>query len=78
MIDQSPLPAMILQAKSRWVPVYWSDLPGLEADALHEAWPAWLQSCSRPTKPWAALCPDIRQLANASAQDQRRWMRQKL
>jgi membrane-bound lytic murein transglycosylase A len=77
-IDQGPLPAMILQAKSRWVPVYWSDLPGLEADALHEAWPAWLQSCSRPAKPWAALCPDIRQLANASAQDQRRWMREKL
>nr|WP_240606664.1 MltA domain-containing protein [Limnohabitans parvus] len=76
--DQRPLPATIMQAKSRWVPVHWSDLPGLEADALHEAWPAWLQSCSRPAKPWAALCPNIRQLANASAQEQRRWIRENL
>jgi membrane-bound lytic murein transglycosylase A len=77
-LDQGPLPAVITQAKSRWVPVPWSELPGLESDALHEAWPAWLQSCTRPTQPWAALCPEVRQLANASSQDQRRWVREKL
>lgn len=78
MVTQGPLPPMIMQAKSRWVPVHWSELPGLEADSVHEAWPAWIQSCSRPAKPWAALCPDIRQLANASAQEQRRWIRENL
>jgi membrane-bound lytic murein transglycosylase A len=72
------LPPVITQAKSRWVPVPWSDLPGLEADALHEAWPAWLQSCTRPGPTWVALCPDIRQLAGAPAPEQRQWIRQKL
>jgi membrane-bound lytic murein transglycosylase A len=73
-----PLPAPILQPQSRWVPVQWSDLPGLDNDALSEAWPAWLQSCSRPTPAWAALCPEVRQLAQASVQAQRRWVREKL
>ena len=76
--DQRPLPPVILQAKSRWVPVHWSDLPGLDADALHEAWPAWLHSCTRPSAPWAALCPQVRQLAHATAPEQRQWMRQNL
>jgi len=76
--DQGPLPPVIVQAKSRWVPVHWSDLPGLDSDALHEAWPAWLHSCSRPGPAWAALCPQVRQLANASAPEQRQWMRQHL
>lgn len=72
------LPPPILQPKSRWVPVRWSDLPGLDSDALHEAWPAWALSCTRPSPAWAALCPEIRQLAAASAQEQRRWIREKL
>lgn len=75
---QGPRPLAIMHTQSRWVPVRWSDLPGLETDALNEAWPAWLQSCSRATSPWATLCPEIRQLANAPVQDQRRWMREKL
>jgi membrane-bound lytic murein transglycosylase A len=58
--------------------VPWSELPGLEADALHEAWPAWLQSCTRPGPVWAALCPEIRQLAGATTTQQRQWIRQKL
>jgi membrane-bound lytic murein transglycosylase A len=53
-------------------------LPGLDADALNEAWPAWLQSCTRPSKVWAELCLDIRQLAQASVAEQRQWMRDKL
>ena len=77
-VDLGPLPPVITQAKSRWVPVPWSDLPGLETDALHEAWSAWLQSCTRPGPTWAALCPDIRQLAGAPAPEQRQWIRQKL
>ena len=72
------MPPVITQAKSRWVPVPWSDLPGVDTDAVQEAWPAWLQSCTRPAAGWAALCPEIRQLASASASTQRQWMRQKL
>jgi len=78
MVEPGPLPPVITQAKSRWVPVPWSDLPGLDTDAVQEAWPAWLQSCTRPAAGWAALCPEIRQLSNASASTQRQWMRQKL
>ena len=74
----TPLPPVIMQAKSRWVPVPWSELPGLEQDAVHEAWPAWVQSCTRPSPPWAALCPEVRQLAQASVQTQRQWLRAKL
>jgi membrane-bound lytic murein transglycosylase A len=80
-VDHGSLPALpptIMQATSRWVPVHWSDLPGLETDALNEAWPAWLQSCTRPSKAWATLCPQVRQLANATAPEQRRWIRQNL
>ena len=76
--DSGPLPPVITQAKSRWVPVHWSHLPGLETDAVHEAWPAWLQSCQRPTKAWAALCPEVQRLSNASTLMQRHWIRQNL
>lgn len=76
--ESAVLPPPIVQAKSRWVPVHWSALPGLDNDAIHEAWPAWLQSCTRPSAVWAALCPEVRQLANASAQEQRQWMRERL
>ena len=68
----------IVQGKSRWVPVSWSELPGFEADALHEAWNAWLRSCERPPPAFVALCPEIRRLSIASADEQRSWMRQRL
>jgi membrane-bound lytic murein transglycosylase A len=76
--DTRPLPPGIQQAKSRWVAVPWSDLPGLEQDALHEAWPAWLHSCERNTPVWARLCPEVRELAQASPEAQREWMRRRL
>lgn len=76
--ERGPLPPPMSQAQSRWVPVHWSELPGLETDAVNEAWPAWLQSCLRPTKTWATLCPDVQRLATASPQAQRQWMRQNL
>lgn len=76
--DDGVPPGTITQAKSRWQPVRWSDLPGFEADALHEAWNAWLKSCERPVPPWTALCPQIRRLSIASAEEQRAWMRERL
>ncbi len=72
------LPSPLLQAKSRWVPVPWHELPGLEQDALHEAWPAWLRSCDRPTPTWRTLCPQLRQLADAPVASRRAWLREKL
>ena len=73
-----PLPPAITQAKSRWVPVHWHELPAFEQDALHEAWPAWLRSCERPGKAWQPLCPQLRQLASAAPEAQRAWLRERL
>ena len=66
------------QAKSQWVPVDWSELPGFEQDALHEAWPAWLRSCERPGPAWRGLCPQLQQLGNASPDTRREFVRQRL
>lgn len=68
----------ILQPKSRWVPVAWSELPGLEQDNLFEAWNAWIKSCERTSAPFAALCADVRRLSIATPEAQRDWMRAKL
>lgn len=63
-----------MQAKSRWVPVRWAELPGLADDRLHEAWNAWLKSCERPAPLWGALCADVRRLSIADESAQRAWM----
>ncbi len=76
--DTGPLPAPLVQGKSRWVPVRWAELPGFEEDALFEAWNAWLKSCERPGAALAALCGDVRRLSIASGEEQRRWMVAKL
>ncbi|WP_332813186.1 murein transglycosylase A [Ramlibacter sp.] len=70
--------APLLRGKSRWQPVAWSELPGFGQDALHEAWNAWLRSCERPPAAFASLCPQVRQLAIASGEEQRDWMRSRL
>lgn len=72
------VPGTLLQAKSRWVPAAWSDLPGFTDDALFEAWNAWLKGCERPSAPFAPLCGDIRRLSIASAEEQRAWMQERL
>lgn len=76
--DEVPSSAPVVQAKSRWQPVRWADVPGLESDALHEAWNAWVRSCERPAAPWVALCPEIRRLSIADGAQQRDWMRARL
>jgi membrane-bound lytic murein transglycosylase A len=68
----------LLRPKSRWVPAAWSDLPGWEQDRLDQAWPAQVRSCLRPHPAFAALCPEIRQLAHADPGEQRRWMMERL
>ena len=76
--DDAPLPPAVTTGKSRWVPVRWQDLPGFDVDTLHEAWNAWIRSCERPTPTWAAMCPQVRRLAIASATEQRAWLLQVL
>jgi membrane-bound lytic murein transglycosylase A len=76
--DATPVGPRIQQAKSRWTPVRWSELPGWDADALHEAWNAWLKSCERPTTALAQLCPEVRRLSIGTGAQQRAWMVQRL
>jgi membrane-bound lytic murein transglycosylase A len=73
----APGPA-IVQGKSRWIPVAWSELPGFAEDSLYEAWNAFLKNCERPPASFARLCPEVRQLAIAAPEDQRAWLAQKL
>jgi membrane-bound lytic murein transglycosylase A len=76
--DTGLLPANIVQAKSRWTPVRWAELPGFEEDALHEAWNAWIKSCERPGPVFASLCGEVRRLSIGDASAQRQWMRARL
>jgi membrane-bound lytic murein transglycosylase A len=54
-------PTPITRARSRWVPVSWSELPGWSDDRTRELWPALLAGCARPVDGWAGVC----KLANA-------------
>jgi membrane-bound lytic murein transglycosylase A len=76
--DAASLPPALQQGKARWVPVRWTELPGFEQDALHEAWNAWLRSCERPMPVVGAVCPEVRRLAIASPEEQRAWMMRRL
>ena len=78
LTDTAPLPAPMVQGKSRWTPVRWAELPGFEDDKLFEAWNAWLKSCERPGPTFAPLCADVRRLSIASAEEQRVWMTTRL
>ena len=76
--DTGVLPPVMIQAKSRWVPVRWAELPGLRGDSLNEAWNAWIKSCERPNPAHAHLCDEVRRLSLASAEEQRGWLRARL
>lgn len=69
--------APIVQAKSRWVPVPWSTVPGITADTVGEAWPAWLQSCRKPGPVFAHVCTEVQRMAHTSDEDKRRWLMQR-
>jgi membrane-bound lytic murein transglycosylase A len=70
--------ASLIRGKSRWVPVPWSDLPGVEQDALFEVWNAWLKSCERPGPAFAPLCPEVRRLSIGDEADRLAWLRSRL
>ena len=67
-------PTPIAQAKSLWVPVPWTDLPGWSDDALHEAWPAWRRSCERPRAAFAQVCAQAQRLGEPSSEQIRAWL----
>ncbi len=71
-------PAVIQRANARWVAVPFAELPGWEADPLREWWPALLRGCARPAAPWAALCQQASQLANADDATRRAWLQQRM
>jgi len=75
-------PARVIgQARSRWVAVPWSSLPGWEQDNWEPAWRAWQKSCERAaTMPavLSALCPQVRALAGAERAAQSAWMQRTL
>jgi len=54
----TPEPKPGVEAKPRLVPDRWSNLPGWRADALNEAWPALLKSCSvlKSSEGWQQAC----------------------
>ena len=72
--DRAPLPPPILQARSRWVPVRWAELPGLAEDDVHQALQAWQHSCTAPPAAVARLCPDIRRLGLANTAQIWHWL----
>ncbi len=74
--NPSWLPPPITQAKSRWIPAPWSDLPGWPQDTLQEAWAAWMQSCQRTTTATAALCAQAQRLNGAEQLAQKQWLEQ--
>jgi membrane-bound lytic murein transglycosylase A len=73
---QKPIPpvASATREGARWVPVAWQDLPGWNADTLHAAWPALLQSCQRPTPSWSTLCAKAQQEQPANDGEMRAWL----
>jgi membrane-bound lytic murein transglycosylase A len=78
--DTAALPPAIVQAKSRWMPVRWSELPNWNATVAspNDAWSAWLKSCQNSTTANAYLCSEVRSLSIASDNERRAWMMQKL
>lgn len=78
-LPSQPVSGNVLQqARSRWTPVAWAELPGLGEDPLGEAWGAWLRSCERPAPPLASLCADVRRLGQGSDEERRNWMLERL
>ncbi len=76
--EPTELPAPRMQAKSRWVPVRWSALPGVTQDDLAQAWVAWLRSCEKPVTVFAALCAEARRLPSGDADQLRSWLTSRL
>jgi membrane-bound lytic murein transglycosylase A len=71
-------PVVMQRSRSRWVSADWSELPGWEADATAELWPALQRGCDKPPLEWARICSDARSISPASDASARAWLRQRL
>jgi membrane-bound lytic murein transglycosylase A len=69
----------ILRARSRWVPVAWSELPGWESDRSGELWTAFERGCERPAPGWSTVCVQARlQIGTADDAATREWLQHHL
>ncbi|MBX3645274.1 MAG: MltA domain-containing protein [Rubrivivax sp.] len=74
----APAGPVIVRARSRWVPVDWSELPGWPQDSTRELWPALLRGCDKPAPGWAALCAEARRVPPGDDVAARDWLLQRL
>lgn len=78
-VPHPPAVDAVDRARSRWVPVDWTELPGWNDDRITEVWPALRASCGRPAAGWAEVC--ARAMLEPPADDHAarewlaRWMR---
>lgn len=62
----------------RWIPAPWQDLPHWDRDKVLEFWPAFLQSCTRPTAAWTETCARARSVTPQNEDAVRMWLHQHL
>jgi membrane-bound lytic murein transglycosylase A len=74
----TPAAAAIVRARSRWVRADWSELPGWDADATRELWPALRRGCDKPAAGWESLCAAARGFTPASDAEARAWLQARL
>ncbi len=74
----APAGATLLRNRSRWVAVDWSELPGWNADATRDVWPALQRGCDKPAPGWEAICVAARGFTPASDADARAWLQARL
>jgi membrane-bound lytic murein transglycosylase A len=74
---EPPVP-VITQPRSRWLPVPWSELPGVQDDTLFDAWNAWLKSCEKPLPVFAPVCAEVRRMSIAGNEEQLAWLKTRL
>lgn len=72
-------PSTVLQREAAvWRAARWDELPGWEADALQQVWPALLAGCARPAAGWQSSCASARALDKPDARRVRVWLEQQL
>lgn len=71
-------PTTLTRARSRWVPVGWSELPGWSDDRTRELWPALLAGCAKPVDGWAGVCKLARALQPADDAQARDFLQRTL
>ncbi len=74
----APLTGPLTHPKSRWVPVDWSELPGVQDDAMHEAWIVLMANCQRPNAVISPLCQELRRLSIGTPEEQRAFLMERL